>query len=201
MSYYLSKISDEIKQNKVIYLCIFFVILTGIIAGFVTGTQLDEWLKDKIRAYLLQVVDVAKETQLNFFSVIWTALKKDFLLYALLLLCSFQVVTIPLSMIGILIKGFFIGFSFAIITISSGWLMIAELLSGIILLPCLMLAQARGMNNAISLFKMRNIPSTTRDRCSYSMPVLQQITALYLVAVLGNIIEILLLSLTVNTIL
>lgn len=168
--------------------------MVGLSAGAFTAGKLPAADKTDAANYLSILVDAVKQSQLDFFKVFYYACLQNISFFAIIIIFSFWTLTIPIILLTESVKGFYIGFAIGVLTLEYSlhsflMVLIVIMLPNLILLPCFIKVGVLGIGNAITVFKNRKIPSTSKDKLINSKPYLIKTFKVFLISLLGILIE------------
>lgn len=184
----------DIKANRVQYLFIVFLLVVGITAGTFTVSNLRESARHELSDYISLLLLTVKAGEIKYFGVFIFSWLQNTLLFLSITAFSLLMVGIPVVAAIIIFKGFCIGFTVGVLSLSFGTggffaIVVAMFLPNIILIPCFCRAGALGWNNSINVFRDRRTPKTPRDRLLFARPFFSAMVKIYLVSLIGVFIE------------
>lgn len=191
------RIREDVLDNKVQYLLLVFFLVMGITAGTFTVSNMQMETKNALGGYAGVLFMTIKEMPIDYWRIFFNAILLNTLLFGLLTFFSMMTVGIVLINIVLAVKGFFVGFAVGVLALQfpGGGLfaiIACVLLPSIVLLPCVCKAGVLCVNNAITVFKTRRIPSTTKDRVIHAGPHFRKMLGVYIASLLGVLIQTLL---------
>ncbi len=192
------RISNNLKQNIVCYLIVFFIMVVGIMAGAHSAGTLPGGAAALTR-YIGGFID-ASTGSFAVSSIFFQALFSHILLLLLISLCGLSIVLLPISMLALLFRGFLAGFAaFALVNYAgtAGTLatLLCVILPGLLLAPCYLYVAAGGIRTGVEWFKLRGAKAQNRARVReyYSKAV-----SAFLFALIGIALETLVVPLWLN---
>jgi stage II sporulation protein M len=199
------RMSMDVLDNRIQYLLLVFFLVVGITAGTFTVSHMEPGEKTALTGYMESLFAAVKTQNINYFSIFIHAFLQDTLIFgavAMFSLVMFGMLMIPVLLI---VKGFFVGFGVGVLSINLGMggfaaIVFCEFIPNIVLIPCICKAGVTGVNNCILVFKNRKIPYTARDRLISSKPHISRMFIIYLVSLIGVILETLLTPLLIKLI-
>jgi stage II sporulation protein M len=202
---YKTAILEDLNDNKTAYLLIVFFILMGLSAGAFTAGKLPDADKAEATNYISVLVDSVKNTQLDFLKVFYNSCLQNITFFAIIIIFSFWPLTIPIVILAEAIKGFYIGFAIGVLTLEFSansfiLVLIVVMLPNLVLLPCLIKAGVLGISNAITVFRNRKIPSTSKDKLINARPFFIKMLKVFLISLLGVLLETILTPLLIKVV-
>lgn len=191
------RVSMDVFDNKVQYLILVFFLVVGITAGTFTVSNMKYSAKIELSEYINLLFITIKQNNIDYFSIFINSFLQNSAIFAIISLFSLLMIGIPTIAVVLMIKGFFVGFTVGVLSLNFGTggliaIVFSTFLSNIVLLPCICKAGVLGLNNSICIFKNRKIPKTTKDQIILSKPHFAKMFIIYLVSLIGVIIETLL---------
>ncbi|MFU0801245.1 MAG: hypothetical protein ACFWUE_11415 [Xylanivirga thermophila] len=155
-------ISLHIQQNFILYLIILFVFLTGIMAGAFTISTISIDQKSGLGNYLEHFVSNISQSPINRTAIFWESIWQNFYICFLFWLSSLSFLLIPLTLVLVGIRGFFIGFTVGFLVgyynlkgfIFSLLCLIPQM---IIYIPCFIIMGVLAFESQISHLKRRKL--------------------------------------------
>ncbi len=162
------RIRNNLKQNMVYYLIVFFIFIVGIMAGSHSVGALPGGAKMAFSEYVGNFIDVSTGS-FAISSIFFQALFSHVLLLSLIALCGLSIILIPVSMLALMFRGFLIGFAaFALINYAGAVgtlvVLLCVILPGLLLAPCYLYIAAGGMRSGVEWIKLRGAKAQNMGR-------------------------------------
>ncbi len=188
------RIFTDVLDNKGQYLLIVFFLVVGITAGTFTVSNLQMGTKEALESYRDSLFISVKSTDPNFWGIFFHSLLNHTLIFGVITVFSLMMLGIPVIAAALIFKGFCVGFTVGVLALDmniGGFLaiVVCTFLPNLVLIPCICKAGVLGFNNAIQIFKTRHIPKTPQDKLISSRPYLFKMLAVYVVGLVGVLIE------------
>lgn len=205
MDRYRQAILEDLSNNRTSYLIVVFFLLMGLSAGAFTAAHLPSGDQEDAVNYISWLVKTVKQADIDFFKVFYYSCLQNLCFFAIIVMFSFWPLTIPIVLLTEALKGFYIGFTIGILTLeysanSFVLVLIVVMLPNLVLLPCFIKAGVSGIRNAVEIFKRRRIPSTSREKLGYARPFLVKILKVFLISLIGVLIQTLLTPLLIRVV-
>jgi stage II sporulation protein M len=148
----------------------------------------------ELTGYLNLLFITIKTKSIDYFSIAVNSFLQNTLLFAIIGMVSLAMAGIPIIIIMVLLKGFFVGFTVGVLAFNIGAggflaIVICTFLPNIVLIPCILRGSVQGLNYTMTVVKSRRIPKTTRDRLIASKPHMAKMFKIYLLSLIGVCIE------------
>lgn len=177
---------NDIRRNFPSYLIVVFCFLVGVTAGVfaVASLQADQY--GAYEGYLKGFFASAAGAKLNFLVILLQSLIGNLLLFALIIAAGLLPILLPVSVLALVVKGFFLGFSLAALVSMLGFAgilvsLVCILLPAMILVPCYIKAASLSLRAAV-----RSIRYRMRSR---SLSYLREMSLWFVVALFGILVE------------
>ena len=199
------RVLSDVLDNKAQYLLLVFFLIVGITAGTVTISNLQNDVKTQIAQYLNLLFNTIKSKQIDYISIIINSFLQNTAIFAIITMFSLVTVGILATSIMLTFKGFCIGFTVGALSLSFGSggllaIVFCTFLPNLIIIPCICKAGVMGLNNSINVFRNRKIPKTTKDILIFSRPYIKKMLKVYLILLVGIILETLLIPVLIKLI-
>lgn len=191
------RIKDDIRENKIQYLLLVFFLIVGITSGTFSVAHMRPGEKTALSGYMELVFEAVNTQQIDYLGVFFHSLIQDTVLFGMMAVFSMSFLGIPFIAAVITAKGFFVGFTSAVLAVNFGFsgfaaIIFSTFIPNLVFLPCIVKAGELCVNNCVAVFRTRKIPGTARDRLVNARPHLKKMLAAYLLSVLGVLLETLL---------
>lgn len=184
----------DIADNRVQYLLLVFFLVVGITSGTFTVSHMQPGEKTALTGYMDMLFTAIKTQSIDYISVLLHAFLQDTLLFGAITMFSLLMLGIPVIPVIIIAKGFCVGFAVGVFSLNLGLaglaaILFCVLIPNLVLIPCICKAGVLGIKNSILTVRNRRIPNTTKDRLLSSKPHLSKMTFVYLMSLIGVILE------------
>lgn len=195
MSISVRRIKDNMRlnlqRNMAYYLVVFFIFLVGVTAGGFSGNTMPSGAKSALQGYIAAAFRESSQSTFMLSSVFFQSLFAHLVLFLLVGLGGVSVFLFPVSMLGLLFRGFLMGFAAVALVAQQGLLgalaaLLCVVLPYLILGPCYLYASASGIRCSIEGMRTRTLKSVNRVRLREH--VSKSVSA-FLVALVGVVLE------------
>ena len=188
------RVSIDILDNKVQYLLLVFFLVVGITAGTFTVSNMKISAKTELSEYINLLFFAIKSKTIDYFSIFINSFLQNTAVFAIITMFSILMIGVPVIIVALVIKGFCVGFTVGVLALNIGSgglaaIVVCTFLPNLVLLPCICKAGVLGFNNSITVIKTRKIPATAKDRMILSKPHFARMFCVYLVSMIGVILE------------
>lgn len=187
----------DVMDNKVQYLLLIFFVLVGITAGTFSVGNLAGGAKQQLSEYINLIFVTIKYNSIDYFSIFINSFLQNTTLFAIITVFSLSMMGTPVICTAMVFKGFCVGFTVGVLALNIGAggflaIIVCTFLPNLVLLPCICKAGVMGLNQSIAVIRCRRIPATARDKIVSARPHLVKMLQVYLISLVGVVLETLL---------
>ena len=187
----------DVMDNKVQYLLLVFFVLVGIAAGSFSVSNLEGGSKQQLSEYINLLFVNIKYNNIDYFSIFINSFLQNTTIFAIITVFSLSMMGMPVICAAMIIKGFCVGFTVGVLALNIGAggflaIIVCTFLPNLVLLPCVCKAGVLGLNQSVVVIKCRRIPATARDKMVSARPHLSKMLQVYLISLVGVVLETLL---------
>ena len=187
----------DVMDNKVQYLLLVFFVLVGIAAGSFSVSNLEGGSKQQLSEYINLLFVNIKYNNIDYFSIFINSFLQNTTIFAIITVFSLSMMGMPVICAAMIIKGFCVGFTVGVLALNIGAggflaIIVCTFLPNLVLLPCVCKAGVLGLNQSVVVIKCRRIPATARDKMVSARPHLSKMLRVYLISLVGVVLETLL---------
>ncbi len=184
----------DISDNRLQYLLLVFFLVVGITSGTFTVSHMQPGEKTALTGYMDMLLIAIKTQSVDYLTVLLHAFLQDTLLFGAITFFSLLMLGIPVIPIILIAKGFCVGFTIGVISLNLGFTGVAAIffcvfIPNIVLIPCICKAGVAGINNSLLAVKNRRVPNTTKGRLILFKPHILKMLVIYLISLIGVILE------------
>ncbi len=188
------RVSFDVFDNRIQYLLLVFFLVVGITAGTFTVSHMQPGEKTALTGYIDMLFLAVKTQEIDYFAVFFHAFLQNTLLFGAITLFSLVMLGVLMIPVVMVIKGFCVGFTVGVLSVNLGFtgfaaIVFCEFIPNLVLIPCILKAGVMGLNNTITVFKTRRVPSTTVDKLIMARPHFSKMLKVYFVSFIGVILE------------
>lgn len=187
-------IIQHIRQNLVLYLIILFAFLTGIASGSFTVGSMNDAQRNGLGGYLHRFFGTSAVEVIDKGAVFWESLWQYFQSVFLIWLSGLFFFGMPVLLLLVGIRGFFIGFTVGFIISQYGFggflfTLVCILPQTLLYVPCILGIGALALEFSLKKFKNRKISYTREQQLRSIIPYSTRIIALFLPIMVACLFE------------
>lgn len=158
MKSFIEKINTAFKEFRLYYLFVLLLFSIGIVIGVYTVVYMDETNKKDLVDYFSVYYEGFKTTSPNYFTLLISVIKKNLLLLVPIFLLGFTFWGTPFVLVIDTIKGFILGYTFALIlsiSIKNSYLLsiVAIIPQNLFYIPCFIIISVMSLEMSAIRFK------------------------------------------------
>lgn len=156
----LRYLTDELRRNKLLYLLLLFILMTGFVFGLAAPVSMQPESAAQCRAYVGDFLTLLPDLEVDLRSEFLRALRLNGALFAVILLSGLHPLAIPFAAAALFYKAFTLGFAASfLLAYQAGtgfWIIFCAMLpQNLLLLPFLLWLGGEAFSNALLLRRRR----------------------------------------------
>ncbi len=158
MKKFVDAIYTAIDDNRVIFLWVLLFFLIGIVLGSCTVYYMNNFNKIEIGTYFNEFLSFLGESKINYFQVLFKSIFNILPIILIIVLLGLTLIGCPIILFIDLIKGYILGFTFALLASILGGKGVLLLFFGIIIqqivfIPCIIIVSTVAVKSSIIKIK------------------------------------------------
>jgi stage II sporulation protein M len=156
----ISNLNENFQRNKWIYILTTLFLCIGFVLGVYTVFYMGQGIKSDLSKYLQSFIEELENQQINYAALVVDSIKNNALIFLFLFAVGLLSLGGPIILITLLIKGYALGFTFALMANilggkGIGISIIALIPQNLLFIPCLIIFASITLQVSISKLKSK----------------------------------------------
>ncbi|MFR5264021.1 stage II sporulation protein M [Clostridium sp.] len=188
----IGKITNVLRENRILFLWILLFLLIGIVLGSYTVYYMGDYSKLEMGSYFNNFLEFMNKQEVNYKEVLFSSIKSIVPMVLIIIALGYTLIGFPFILLINLVKGYILGFSLStIVTILGGKgigvIFSTIIIQNLILIPIIILISIVAMKNSLVKFKSLGRDSKVNYENKGEYTMIQGI--LFLIVPIGIMIE------------